>query len=122
MEVLPVSLSIPKPRKEDRKSSQIQTAGMAFPKAHFERDAAYRKWIITHRCLLFWFTKCEGPVEAAHMAMGGRGIKGSDYSCLSLCRSHHLLLDGNSLDYEVMSYLWREAWSFAKNYLLRGAA
>jgi hypothetical protein len=108
-----MAYGIPKPRKEDRKRANFDTSDMPYAKSHFDRDGEYRAWIRTHRCLLYWLSPCVGEVEAAHLERGGRGIKGSDYSCVPLCgKKHHKLLDGNSLDFEVEKFLWAKAWEF----------
>jgi hypothetical protein len=103
--------ALPKPSKYDRKRTRIDTTDLVLPKSHFDRDANYRAWIREHRCLLHWFSRCNGPVEAAHLQRGGLAEKGSDYSCIPLCGlNHHRLLDGNSLDHEIEKFLWQKAW------------
>ena len=116
-----MTLAFEKPRKEDRKRANFDTSDMPLSKSHFDRSAAYRTWIRGHRCLLHWMTGCSGAIEAAHMQRGGRGIKGSDLSCIPLCPVHHRLLDGNSLDWEVTAYLWSKTWEFLAQHL-RGMA
>lgn len=106
-----MTLSLPKPTKLDRKPVKIDTSDLPLSKAHHPRSADYRAWVRSHRCLLHWFSRCEGDVEAAHLQRGGTSMKGSDYSCIPLCgRRHHPLLDGNSLDFEVEKFLWMKAW------------
>lgn len=112
-----MTLALPKPTKEDRKRAHFDTSDMPLAKQHFDRDGIYRAWVRGHRCLLHWMTKCEGETEAAHMQRGGRGIKGSDYSCIPLCQKHHRLLDGNSLDFEVEKFLWQRAWEFLAQHM-----
>lgn len=106
-------LAFEKPKKSDRRRVAFDTSDLAIPKHHYAVDARYRAYIREHRCILHTLGKCEGAVEAAHMQRGGRGIKGSDYSCVPLCgKRHHPLLDGNSLDHEVEKFLWMKAWEF----------
>jgi hypothetical protein len=115
-------LAYPKPTKESRRKANIDTSDLAISKRHFDRDADYRAWIRTHPCALRWMRDCIGDVEAAHLDRGGRGIKGSDLSCLPLCgKRHHKLLDGNSLDWEVTAYLWRRAWELLAEWTRKAA-
>ena len=117
-----MTLLLPKPTREDRKRAAIDTSELALSKRHFERDAEYRAWIRTHRCLLHWFSRCEGPVEAAHLQRGGRSLKGSDLSCIPLCGlRHHRLLDGNSLDHEITAFLWMKCWELLCQWIRRSA-
>lgn len=104
-------LALPKPSRADRVRTTIDTSDLAIAKQHHPRSGEFRAWVRTHRCLLHWFSSCEGPVEAAHLQRGGTSIKGSDYSCIPLCGlRHHRLLDGNSLDHEILAFLWMKAW------------
>jgi hypothetical protein len=115
-----MTLRFEKPRKEDRKRANFDTSDMPLAKFHPDRSGDYKAFIRTHRCLLHWYTPCEGPVEAAHMQRGGKSIKGSDYSCVPLCAMrHHKLLDGNSLDFEIVAWLWQKTWEFAVNWFRR---
>lgn len=106
-----MTLALPKPLKSDRKRGEMDTSDLVLAKRHFPRSGDYKAWVRSQRCLLHWFSRCDGDVEAAHMQRGGASIKGSDFSCVPLCgRNHHRLLDGNSLDWEVMCFLWKAAW------------
>jgi hypothetical protein len=110
---------IPKPTRADRKKANIDTSMLAFPKEHFDRDAKYRAWVRTHRCLLWWDkdNRCEGDVQAAHLDKGGRGIKGADSSCIPLCGlRHHLMLDGHVIDWQVIAYLWQQLWALREQW------
>lgn len=114
---------LPKPQKNERRRANLNTADMPFSKSHFDRSGDYKAWIRTHRCLMFWYSPCEGAVESAHMQRGGRSIKGSDYSCIPLCgRNHHKLLDGNALDFEVEKFLWMRCWEFVVEWMRKGRA
>lgn len=110
---------LPKPTKEDRKRARLDTTDLALPKSHFDRDSTYRAWVRLRACLMKWEGRCEGNIEAAHLMRGGRGIKGSDYSYIPLCQGHHRLLDGNSLDFEVLAYLWMRCWELREEYRRR---
>ena len=55
---------------------------MLIPKANFIRDKAFRKWLSEQVCAK---CKIEGHSQAAHIGKGGKGIKGGDDTCLSLC-------------------------------------
>ena len=49
------------------------------------RDEAYLAYIRQHSCLV-----CEEVcVDAHHVESGGMATKGSDYSTVPLCRTHH---------------------------------
>lgn len=111
-----------KPTKADRRRVNFDTSELPLAKANHPRSGEYKAWIRTHRCLLYWFSLCEGPVEAAHLQRGGISIKGSDYSCIPLCGlRHHRLLDGNSLDWEVMAFLWMKCWQLLHGWHRRQA-
>lgn len=115
-----MSLKFEKPRRDDRRRSHVDTSDMPLAKKHFDRSGLYKAWIRSHRCLLFWYSRCEGDVEAAHLQRGGASIKGSDYSCIPLCgRNHHKLLDGNSLDFEIERFLWQQCWQFLVDWMRR---
>ncbi len=63
---------------------------MMLPKSKPPRSEKYRRWIASQPCLI-----CASPeTQAAHTERGGRGMKGSDYSCVPLCLRHHDELDG----------------------------
>lgn len=109
---------LPKPRREDRKRSVMDTGDLAQPKAGYLRDAEYRAWVRTHRCLLVPSIdgrKCKQfgdrqPVEAAHLVHGaGMGIKGSDASCVPLCPAHHDAYDAETLPWQIVAFLWMQA-------------
>jgi len=53
-----------------------------------DRDEDYKKWISTLPCVACGRRNPEGN-DPHHTETGGRGIKGSDYSCISLCHQHH---------------------------------
>lgn len=116
--------ALPKPTRDDRKRTSFDTSELAYPKAHYERDGDYREWLTKfHRCLLpnFDGRQCgrigdRRPVEAAHLQHGGKGIKGSDASCVPLCPVHHDMLDAETLPWQMVAFLWmkalflRESW------------
>lgn len=119
-------LAFPKPTREGRKKANVDTLDLAIPKAHFERDADYRAWVTTHRCLLPGF---EGgcrtisgrkDVEAAHLQHGGRGVKGSDASCIPLCPRHHDALDAETLPWQIVAFLWMKAWALREEWHRKG--
>ena len=111
-------------RAERKKKAAIDTSDLAFAKAHPLRDGEYRAWISkTHKCLLpnHAGRKCQRigerqPVEAAHLEHFGKGIKGSDASCVPLCPVHHDMLDAETLPWQIVAFLWmralflRETW------------
>jgi hypothetical protein len=108
---------IPKPTRADRKRSAIETFDLVYPKAHFLRDGDYRAWVRTHRCVLPAYDKaCQGAVQAAHLEHGGRGIKGSDASCVPLCERHHGTLDGETLPWQFVAFLWVKAWALREEW------
>lgn len=63
------------------------------------RDPAYRAWLREQRCAVwrhtprFRFVLCGGSIDAAHTVNNGMASKGSDASCLPLCRTHHQQFD-----------------------------
>jgi hypothetical protein len=107
-----------KPTRADRKKANIDTSALAFPKSHYLRDGDYRLWIGKHhRCILPKYERACGsigernPVEAAHLEHGGKGIKGSDASCVPLCPIHHDMLDAETLPWQIVAFLWKQAWA-----------
>lgn len=112
---------IPKPTKRDRPKRPMDTRALAHPKVHALRDGDYREWIRTRPCLLASLPPCDtkpdrAPIEAAHLDRGGRGIKGSDASCIPLCPVHHDLLDGQTLDWQIIAFLWKSVWRLRETY------
>lgn len=114
---------LPKPSRRDRPRRVIDTSALALPKREPLRDDGYREWVRKRGvCLLPNFDRPCGvkpdraPIEAAHLEHGGRGIKGSDASCIPLCPIHHDCLDAETLPWQVIAFLWmralflREAW------------
>lgn len=115
--------ALPKPRREDRRRSQIDTSELSLSKAHPLVDSLYRAWVRTHRCLLpnHDSKRCErkgnrGPVEAAHLEHFGRGRKGSDASCIPLCPVHHDMLDAETLPWQIIAFLWMKAWALREEW------
>jgi hypothetical protein len=51
------------------------------------RNAKYRKYIRSLACLVCSVSR---RIEAAHTGPHGLGQKSSDYSCIPLCRKHHI--------------------------------
>ena len=123
-----MTLAFEKPTRESRKRAKFDTSELALPKEQYVRDGAYRAWIAKfHTCLLpnFDGRKCQrigdrNPVEAAHLQHGGKGIKGSDASCVPLCPVHHDMLDAETLPWQIVAFLWmkclflRETWHSMK--------
>jgi hypothetical protein len=117
-------MMLPKPTREDRRRSKIDTSELMLSKEHPDRSGEYKAWIRTHRCILHWLSPCEhfdGKVEAAHMDKCGRGIKGSDLSCIPLCRRHHGALDTNTLDWQIVAFCWMKAWELLAEWHRRAA-
>ncbi len=121
-------LLLPKPLREDRKRANVDTIDMALPKMHFERDADYRTWVVTHRCLLpnHDGRKCSRigdrkAVEASHLEHGGKGVKGSDASCIPLCPIHHDMLDAETLAWQIVAFLWMSCWRLREEWHRRNA-
>jgi hypothetical protein len=124
------SLKFAKPTRETRHSAKIETSDLALPKAHFLRDGEYRAWISkTHRCIL---PRHDGKacarigdrlaVEACHLEHGGRGVKGSDASCIPLCPVHHDMLDAETLPWQIVAFLWMRCWQFREEWFrIKGA-
>ena len=111
-----MSLAFPKPTRDERKPVKIDTTDLAIGKRHYLRDAEYRRWIATHRCLLpnYDGRKCarigdRNDVEPAHLEHGGKGVKGSDASCVPLCPQHHDALDAETLPWQIVAFLWMKA-------------
>ena len=108
--------ALPKPRKADRKRAAIDTSDLAHPKRHFTRDDDYKAYVREQACLMAWHGPCQGVIQAAHLAHGGRGIKGSDASCIPLCGLHHLCLDSNVLEWQIIAHLWARAFELREEY------
>ena len=123
-----MTLAFPKPTREERAKTKIETLDLALPKAHFLRDGDYRTWVRTHRCILPKYERACGtigsrsPVEAAHLEHGGKGVKGSDASCIPLCPLHHDMLDAETLPWQVVALLWKNAWRLREEWHRRNAA
>lgn len=118
-----MTLALPKPTRADRKKVAIDTLDLALPKKHFTRDAEYRAWVITHRCLLPRYEKPCGSVigrgsaaEAAHLQHGGKAEKGSDASCVPLCGVHHAMLDAETLPWQIVAFLWMKCWELREEW------
>lgn len=124
-----MSLALPKPTREDRKRTNVDTSELALSKRHFLRDGDYRAWVAkTHRCILpnHDRRKCAAigdrpPVEAAHLEHGGKGVKGSDASCVPLCPIHHDMLDAETLPWQIVAFLWMQAWALREAWHRRAA-
>jgi hypothetical protein len=118
--------AIPKPTREDRRRRCSDVRGLAYPKAVPVRDDDYRAWIRAQgRCLLARFERPCGSIggraviEAAHLISGGMATKGSDASCIPLCPIHHDALDGETLPWQIVAYLWMNAWSLREEWNAR---
>lgn len=119
-----MTLALPKPTREDRRRANIDTSELPLSKRHFERDADYRTWIAKahHRCLLHNLdVRCgtigdRNPIEAAHLEHGGKGVKGSDASCIPLCPVHHDRLDAETLAWQIVAFLWKQAWALREEW------
>src|SRR5689334_12924934 len=65
------------------------------PRRGPERNPEYRAWLRTQPCIACLrdpapgFRKGSSQIEAAHTANNGMSSKGTDSSCVPLCRSHH---------------------------------
>lgn len=124
-----MTLAFPKPQREDRpkRGEGMDTHDLALPKAHFLRDGDYKAWIRSQRCLL---PKYDGgckaigerrDTEAAHLEHGGKGVKGSDASCIPLCPTHHDQLDSEVLPWQVVASLWKSAWRLREEWNRKGS-
>ncbi|HXG58143.1 MAG TPA: hypothetical protein VNL91_03900 [Thermoanaerobaculia bacterium] len=82
-------LAIPKPKFVPR-GERANTKGLALPKEHPDRDAAYLAFVRGELCAVWGEDgiHCAGVTEAAHL-IGGMGEKRSDYYCVPLCTVHH---------------------------------
>jgi hypothetical protein len=122
------TMMYPKPTRADRKRVNFDTHDLEFPKRHPLRDSEYKAWIRNHlRCLLYNFEgKCRtigdrGRIEAAHLEHFGKGIKGSDASCIPLCPRHHDALDAETLPWQIVAKLWFDAWQLREEWHRRQA-
>lgn len=114
-----VALAYPKPSKADRPKRKIDTTSLALPKIHPLRDDEYRKFVReSGPCWLLNFDVPCGTIpgrarlECAHLPHSGqRGTseKVSDAACACLCPVHHDLLDGYTLPWQVIAFLWMKA-------------
>lgn len=55
------------------------------PKPQTLRAPKYLAFIRRQGCCI-----CQRPAEAHHTETGGVGMRGSDLSCIPLCRAHHM--------------------------------
>jgi hypothetical protein len=64
-------------------------------KVEIPRSEPYLKFIKAQECILAGgkHGPCLGDVAPHHTESGGMSIKGSDFSCVSVCAAHHLLMD-----------------------------
>jgi len=72
------------------------------------RDTQYRRYVKQFACVVFEYS--EGPeipcapfafVDPAHTGNNGMSSKGSDSSCVPLCRKHHREYDANRAAFEM---------------------
>jgi hypothetical protein len=59
------------------------------------RDKKYKEWISSLSCCVCGYPP---PSDPHHSESGGKGIKGSDYSCLPMCHTHHTLIHAKGKD------------------------
>lgn len=86
------------------------------------RDPEYRKYLRTLQCAAYNRLTCYGEIDPAHTVNNGMGSKGSDASCVPLCRTHHREYDAGraafeekyKLDMQTIAaayYNWFKVWS-----------
>jgi hypothetical protein len=82
---------IPKPHRSKRLKGAIDTRALPHAKLHLDVEPHFRSFVRSHGCLLAPWKKgdCGGGAEFAHITVGGRGLKGSDYHGVCLCTNHH---------------------------------
>jgi len=76
------------------KKAKVNTVSTLF-KTKTPRDNKYIEWIRSLSCCICGYP---APSDPHHSESGGKGIKGSDYSCLPFCHKHHALLHNNGKD------------------------
>lgn len=82
-----------------------------YQKVKLWRSKKYRAWVRTLPCYLCehgYQTATSGEGVVAHHLigignMGGGSTKAPDYTCMPLCRDHHIALHNDSV-------LWRLQW------------
>lgn len=85
------------------------------PKNPPGRSEAYLDYIRSLPCIV-----CRNPAEPHHTESGGVGLKGSDFSCVPLCRKHHRELHDMTVS-EFESKYYIELKTYISDYLLRYA-
>jgi len=76
------------------KKAKVNTVSTLF-KTKTPRDKKYIEWIRSLSCCVCGYFP---PSDPHHSESGGKGIKGSDYSCLPLCHTCHQLIHNKGKD------------------------
>lgn len=84
-------------------------------KTKIYRSERYMKFLWEHLSCAVCFT-VQG-IDAHHTETGGMGIKGSDLSCIPLCRKHHQEL--HSIGKDTFSKKYDIEYEFFNNVCLR---
>ena len=83
-----------KPTLELKSCNTERPELVAQPYEEIPRSVPYKQFIREQDCLLMgMYCQCIGDVAPHHTEGAGMSIKGSDFSCVPLCASHHLLMD-----------------------------
>jgi len=83
-----------KPTLELKSCNTERPELVAQPYEEIPRSEPYKQFIREQDCLLMgMYCQCVGDVAPHHTEGAGMSIKGSDFSCVPLCASHHLLMD-----------------------------
>jgi hypothetical protein len=90
-DALGAQLAHPKPRFVPQ-GEPVDKSSLEISLDSQKRDRGFLDLVRSELCAVYgeWASECAGVTEAAHLIVGGKGLKADDYLTVPLCSWHHV--------------------------------